>query len=290
MHLASTYPIVAAYAQSFHVGLIVNTGDEAEFGTALEMTPTYLKQLRVLTSVAPMIWMPGNHDSPTTVRIMRKVPGVIVVGTKIDNGRGGTRVTGQQITADGLRIAAVPDPREYGGAGAFGSNDPTVVHDLETQTVDSALLGVPADTSFDIVASHEPVAADRAVTDLHGNVRQVDAGHVHQQNPDSSLQQGGLIKLIEGSTGAGGLDALDTNVPPPPVEFSIESVAANCQFTKIVRFQIQGTAPTSARVLTPSRPPQVTATTHYFSPQQVTPNRSCGTSLGVSPPEPLPQE
>ena len=39
MHLASTYPLVAQYAANFDVALIVNTGDESEFGTRAEMTP-----------------------------------------------------------------------------------------------------------------------------------------------------------------------------------------------------------------------------------------------------------
>lgn len=287
MHLASTYPIVTQYAKSFHVALIVNTGDEAEFGTAAEMTPTYLKQLRGLTAVAPMIWLAGNHDSPATVRIMRKVPGVTVLGTKVSNGSGGSVVGAQQMTADGLQIVAIPDPRVYDGSGAYGSNDPTVVHDLEIGTVNDALAVLPPTASFDIVATHEPIAASQAVGDLDGRVRQIDAGHLHAQNSDSSLQQGSLIRLIEGSTGAGGLDNLNSELPPPPVEFSIESVAANCEFTKVVRFQIQGTAPTSARPVSSRRPPQVTATTHYFSPQDVAADRACGSGYGLSAPSPL---
>jgi predicted MPP superfamily phosphohydrolase len=284
MHLASTYPIVTEYAKSFHVSLIVDTGDEAEFGTAAEMTPSYLRQLRGLTAVAPMIWLAGNHDSPTTVRIMRRVPGVTVLGTKVSDGAGGSVVRAQQMNADGLQIAAIPDPRVYDGAGAFGSNDPRVVHDLEVGTVNEALTGLPPTARFDIVATHEPVAASQAAADLAGRVRQVDAGHLHMQNPDSSLQQGSLIKLIEGSTGAGGLDNLSMGVTPPPVEFSIESVAANCQFTKVLRFQISGTAPTSATAVASSSPPQVTATTHYFLPQQVASYRTCSPAYGLTAP------
>jgi predicted MPP superfamily phosphohydrolase len=281
LHLASSYPIVAQYAKSFGVSLVLNTGDEAEFGTALEMTPKYLAQLRGLTDVAPMVWVAGNHDSSTTARIMRQVPGVTVLGSKeSDDGE----VFAQQMTAYGLRIMGIPDPRIYGGPGELGSNDPSVVHELETSSVDRALLGVPADESFDIVATHEPIAADRAVGDLDGRVRQINAGHLHMQNPDSALQRGGLIRLIEGSTGAGGLDNLNARVEPPPVEFSIESVAANCQFTKVVRFQIRGTAPTFAKA-TAGRPPQVTATTHYFLPQRLDqPDRTCDVASGLTSP------
>jgi len=69
MHLASTYPLVAQYAANFDVKLIINTGDESEFGTAAEMTPAYLAQLRALTEKTPMIWLGGNHDSPVTINV-----------------------------------------------------------------------------------------------------------------------------------------------------------------------------------------------------------------------------
>ncbi len=42
MHLASTYPLVEQYAENFDVKLIVNTGDETEFGTSYELSATYI--------------------------------------------------------------------------------------------------------------------------------------------------------------------------------------------------------------------------------------------------------
>jgi hypothetical protein len=287
MHLAGTYPLVRQYARNFHVGLIVNTGDEAEFGTRAEMTPTYLAQLRRVTKVAPMIWLAGNHDSPATVSIMRSVPRVTVVGTKVSDGSGGTRVTAQQLTADGLRIAALPDPRIYGGHGAFGASDPDTVTPLEQQTVDRALSEIPSEETWDIFATHEPVAATQLLHDLPGRIRQTDAGHVHAQNSEDSIQSGPAISLTEGSTGAGGLDNLATGTDPPPLEFSIESVAADCQFTKIVRFQITGAAPASAAAITAGSLPRVSATTDYLTPQSVARGRTCGAARGVGPVQPI---
>ena len=82
MHLASTYPLVEQYAENFDVKLIVNTGDETEFGTSYDLSDAYIDQISTLTKKIPMIWLAGNHDSPGTVDTMRSIPGVTVLGTK----------------------------------------------------------------------------------------------------------------------------------------------------------------------------------------------------------------
>ena len=287
MHLGSTYPLVAQYARSFDVKLIVNTGDEAEFGTRAEMTPTYLDQLRAVTKIAPMIWLAGNHDSPSTVAVMRSVPNVVVLGTKTAGPGGGYLVGAQQLDAFGLRIAAVPDPRVYGGTGEFGAEDDASVNPLEQNAVDHAVEGVPKESQFDIFATHEPVAVDQLRKKVPGQIRQTVAGHLHRQNSDSSVQKGDSINLIEGSTGAGGLDQLNRGLPQTPIEFSIESVAASCEFTALVRFQITGTAPESAGAVTSDDLPQVSASTQYLRSQKIDPPRHCGTELGLTTPGPL---
>ncbi len=286
MHLASTYPLVAQYATNFDVKLIVNTGDESEFGSRPEMTRTYLDQLRATTRIAPMIWLAGNHDSPDTVAVMRSIPGVTVLGTKTATGSGGYRVGAQDMAAYGLTIAAMPDPRVYGGAGDYGASDGAAVNPLEHHAVDAAVADVAPQERFDIFATHEPVAAQELIKDLPHQIRQTNTGHLHAQNSDKDIQNGSPITLNEGSTGAGGLDNLNRGVPAPPIEFSVESVAANCQFTKITRFQITG-APSSTRNLTTGDLPQVTASTSYLKPQDIASTRDCSTSLGLSQPAEL---
>jgi predicted MPP superfamily phosphohydrolase len=288
MHLASTYPLVKQYAINFDVKLVINTGDEAEFGTEPEMTTSYLDQLREVTKAAPMIWLAGNHDSPTTVAIMRSVPGVTVLGTKTRGTDGSDyQVGAQQLSAYGLTIAALPDPRVYGGPGDYGAADDARVNPLEHEAVDAAASGIPKESGFDIFATHEPVAVAELVKKLGKQIRQTNAGHTHAQNADSDIQKKGApINLVEGSTGAGGLDQLNRQQPPSPTEFSIESVASSCQFTKVVRFQISGAAPSSTSDVAAGALPQVTASTQYLKPQDVT-GRVCGTTLGVGQPTDL---
>ena len=70
--------------------------------------------------------------------------------------------------------------------------------------------------------------------------------------------------------------------PQPPIEFSIESVAANCQFTKVVRFQLVGPPPSTTNT-TPSTGQQVTASTLYLNHQKLEGTRVCTLDQGPTP-------
>jgi hypothetical protein len=85
---------------------------------------------------------------------------------------------------------------------------------------------------------------------------------------------------VEGSTGAGGLDNIVRGADRPPIEFSIESVAANCEFTRVIRFQIH-TPETPTVDQAAAYGDDVTASTVYFSPQKLAADRLCSTSLGI---------
>ncbi|MCZ2830738.1 metallophosphoesterase [Modestobacter sp. VKM Ac-2986] len=325
MHLAANYPLVARYAANYGVDLIVNAGDESAFGTAAELTSAYLDAVEALTSTTPMLWIAGNHDSPATAQVMSGIPGVTVLGTKTTLGGGGYQVTAGVVDAFGLTIAGLSDPRVYGAAGPWGADDASVVEPLQRETVRTAVGppeedaaatsstrssaasaapsssaaaptgDVPAEAPpIDLFAIHEPVAAEELREVLPDRVRQTVSGHVHAQNDSADVQAGdATIDLVEGSTGAGGLDNLVRGTERPPIEFSIESVAADCQFTRVVRFSIASAAPTLGGAPEDVTTPQafgddVTASTLYFRPQDVAPDRVCGPELGVGPEEPWP--
>jgi hypothetical protein len=138
MHLGANWPLVGQYATNYDVDLIIDTGDESEFGTREELTTSYLGGIRAVTATTPVLWIAGNHDSPATVEVMRTVPGVTVLGTKTATGDG-YRVTAGVVQAYGLRIAGLSDPRVYGAAGAYGADDPSVVDPLEQEAVRAAV-------------------------------------------------------------------------------------------------------------------------------------------------------
>jgi predicted MPP superfamily phosphohydrolase len=304
MHLAANWPLVGQYAANYGVDLIIDTGDESEFGTREELTASYLDGLRAVSASTPVLWIAGNHDSPATVEIMRGIPGVTVLGTKTATGDG-YDVTAGVVHAYGLTIAGLSDPRVYGASGAYGADDDSVVDPLEQQAVQAAVGtvvaaadggttppapvdgGGAAPDPIDVFAVHEPVAADAVRAELPGTVRQTASGHVHKQNSSAKLQDGdGAIDLVEGSTGAGGLDNIVRGSKQPPIEFSIESVGEDCQFTRVIRFAIAASADTGTTTNATGTTPgsygnNVTASTVYFRPQVLEAGRTCGTQLGL---------
>jgi hypothetical protein len=207
---------------------------------------------------------------------------VSVIGHKVETADGYS-VTPGLVQAFGLQIAGLPDPRVYGGPGAYGADNPNVTDPLERSAVDAAVAGVKGGSlKFDIFATHEPVAAAELRKALPNQIRQTNSGHVHAQNATGEIQSDTGINLVEGSTGAGGLDNIVRGAAQPPIEFSIESVAATCQFTRVLRFQVR--SPQAVDETTPQAyGDDVTLSTEYFRPQQVAAGRVCGTGVGLTP-------
>ena len=116
---------------------------------------------------------------------------------------------------------------------------------------------------------------------LGDRIRETAAGHVHQQNDAGDLQHGSAIDLVEGSTGAGGLDNIVKGADAPPIEFSIESVAADCQFTGILRFQIRTPPPAADSASPQAYGDDVSVSRVSFRPQDVATGRTCGTGVGL---------
>ncbi|SDJ45931.1 Calcineurin-like phosphoesterase [Frankineae bacterium MT45] len=281
MHLAAMYPLVLQYAQNFDVKLVIDTGDESEFGSAAEMTPTYVSAIANLTKTIPMLWVAGNHDSADVAAVMASIRGVTVLGGKTKPSGGQITVTPGYVEAFGLTIAGLPDPRVYGAAGVYGSNDDSDTDKLERRAVDDAVKDASKSSVFDMFMTHEPNAADQLTHDLSGQIRQTNSGHLHAQNETSQIQSGPNINLVEGSTGAGGLDNIERKSSQrPPVEFSIESVADNCEFTKLLRFQLNNAAVAeAANAATFGQ--DVTVSTLYLKSQKVDAGRVCTTSSGI---------
>jgi predicted MPP superfamily phosphohydrolase len=283
VHLAGVYPLIEQYVKSFDVQLIVNTGDESEFGSTVEMTPSYINGISRITKKIPMIWLAGNHDSPETERVMRRIPGVMVLGSKSKQPDGSYLVTGSKVRMYGLSIAGAPDPRVYGASGPSGADKDELTDPLQRDAMDRVADSAGPDTHFDIFATHEPVAAKELTKKLPKRIRQTNSGHAHAQNKIGDIQSGENINLVEGSTGAGGLDHINIDhdkSKATSIEFSIESVTSSCQFTKLLRFQVAD--PAMAHTADPvAAREDVTVSTVYLVPQKVSENRACGVTAGV---------
>lgn len=268
IHRRDIYPYLRQYIDANDVSLIVNTGDETLVGSTSELTRNYVAAVQAVTARTPMVWVKGNHDSPAIARAMDRIPGVTVLD-------------GTVVNAYGLQIYGIGDPRNYGAPGDAGSDTPRVVTAFENRAAERALTGIDRNAYLDLLVAHEPVEADALASSLGASVRAQASGHLHHQNPERDLQAGGRapLRLVEGSTGLGGLfaDAGD------PMEFSIMSVTSGCQFTRIVRYALSDPAlPTESRLA--SFGASSSFTVHYFSPQPISPDRLCSDGLGVGAP------
>ncbi|MYT30868.1 MULTISPECIES: metallophosphoesterase [unclassified Streptomyces] len=189
--------LIASLVKQYRIDVIIDTGDTMDHGSAAEnhfLDP-------VATLGAPYVWVRGNHDSRTTQRYLAGRRHVTV----LDDGR----VT--QVA--GLRIAGVGDPQftpDRSVAPAGDAAERTAGGRLADALRTQRLAGTPVD----IALAHNPVAA--AQTD--GLVPLALAGHLHQREI-STLSRGTRL-MVEGTTGGGGLRAVQDQ-KPAPVEASV---------------------------------------------------------------------
>ncbi|MFJ9612946.1 metallophosphoesterase [Streptomyces noursei] len=188
----ASWHIIASLVKQYRIDVIIDTGDTMDHGSAAEnhfLDP-------VATLGAPYVWVRGNHDSRTTQRYLAGRRHVTV----LDDGR----VT--QVA--GVRIAGVGDPQFTPDRSVVAAGDPAertaggrLADALRTQRL--------AGTPVDIALAHNPTAAAEA----DGLVPLALAGHLHQR-VISTLPQGTRL-MVEGSTGGGGLRAVQDKQPAP---------------------------------------------------------------------------
>jgi len=178
--------LVRQVTDIYAVDLIVNTGDETDLGTPLEARypATYLPLTK------PVIWVAGNHDSPTITNTMKGIQGVTVLESGF-------------VNLVGLEIGGFPDPAAASLNPAPSSD---AVQAVEADRIKSMITTMD-DPPF-IVAVHDPKQAAR----LPGVVPVVLNGHTHREQ--ISLQQG-TVFLDGGSTGGGGFRGFDADGEVP---------------------------------------------------------------------------
>ncbi|WP_454175864.1 metallophosphoesterase family protein, partial [Heyndrickxia sporothermodurans] len=189
--------IIASLVKQYRINVIIDTGDTMDHGSAAENH--FLDPASSLG--APYVWVRGNHDSRTTQRYLTHRKHVTV----LDNGAV-TRIAG-------IRIAGVGDPQFTPDRSVVAAGDPAertaggrLADALRTQRL--------AGTPVDIALAHNPAAA----TEADGLAPLALAGHLHHREI-TTLPQGTRL-MVEGSTGGGGLRAVQ-NKKPAPVQASV---------------------------------------------------------------------
>ncbi|WP_405673888.1 metallophosphoesterase family protein [Streptomyces uncialis] len=193
----ASWKIVASLVEQYAIDVIVDTGDTMDHGSAAENG--FLDPIEDLG--APYVWVRGNHDSRTTQRYLERMRDVHV----LDEGRA--------VTVAGVRFAGTGDPTftpdRSTPAGGDAANRMAGIR-LASTLRDQRSAGTPVD----IAVVHQPAAA----RETDGTVPMVLAGHYHRQET-RTLPLGTRMRL-EGSTGGGGLRAVEGK-KPDPVEASV---------------------------------------------------------------------
>ncbi|MEO3972592.1 metallophosphoesterase [Streptomyces sp. CAU 1734] len=186
----ASWHVIGTLVEQYDIDVIIDSGDTMDHGTAAENA--FLDPIADLG--APYVWVRGNHDSRITQAYLERMRNVHV----LDEGRA--------VTVGGLRIAGSGDPQFTPDRTAVRGGDPaermTGIR-LASALRDQTRAGTPAD----IAVVHNPVAA----RETDGTVPLVLAGHVHRRVSER-LKLGTRLK-IEGSTGGGGLRALQNDKP-----------------------------------------------------------------------------
>ncbi|MEU1123882.1 metallophosphoesterase [Streptomyces sp. NPDC005899] len=186
----ASWHIISSLVKQYEIDVIIDSGDTMDHGTAAENG--FLDPVRGLG--APYVWVRGNHDSKVTQDRLRKLGNVHVLDE------------GAAVDVAGLRIAGTGDPqftpdrsRPTGGKAS---------EQLAGMRLASALRDQKrAGTPVDIAVAHDPDAA----RETDGTVPLVLAGHVHHR-VNELLEFGTRLK-VEGSTGGGGLRAVQNEKP-----------------------------------------------------------------------------
>ncbi|MFJ8754419.1 metallophosphoesterase [Streptomyces sp. NPDC102441] len=186
----AAWHIIASLVEQYEIDVIIDSGDTMDHGTAAENG--FLDPVAELG--APYVWVRGNHDSKVTQDRLGKTRNAHVLDE------------GGAVDAAGLRIAGTGDPqftpdrtRPIGGK----ASEQLAGARLASALRDQKRAGTPVD----IAVAHDPNAA----RETDGTVPLVLAGHVHHR-VNELLPLGTRLK-VEGSTGGGGLRAVQNEKP-----------------------------------------------------------------------------
>ncbi|URM90787.1 metallophosphoesterase [Streptomyces sp. MRC013] len=186
----ASWHIVGSLVKQYDIDLIIDSGDTMDHGSTAENV--FLNPISGLG--APYVWVRGNHDSAATQEYLEGLRNVHV----LDGGRA--------VTVAGVRVAGIGDPQ-------FTPDRSVVAAGDDAERAAGARLAralraqARAGTPVDVAVVHNPVAAHQ--TD--GAVPLVLSGHVHRR-VDEVLPNGTRLK-VEGSTGGGGLRAVEREEP-----------------------------------------------------------------------------
>jgi predicted phosphodiesterase len=188
----NVWPVVASIIEQYDIDVVIDTGDIADQGTAVENA--LLAPIETLG--VPYVYIRGNHDSSGTQAFIAAMDNAVVLD-------------GETAEVAGLVIAGVGDPRFTPDKSTEPTDESVVASGERLAAIIEA-----SDEPVDVALVHDPVGADP----LEAVVPLVLAGHVHERR-DEELGDSTQL-LVQGSTGGAGLRALESE-DPTPLTFSV---------------------------------------------------------------------
>ena len=173
--------LAAQMADAFKADLIIDTGDATDFGTPIEGELVR----NISESGLPWVFVPGNHDSPAVVQVLKELENVTVLEAGL--------VTFEEFD---LTIAGIADP----AAGGTGMRVPSKEEYKDTATRLQAIIDQAERKPSIIIAHHVYIVEEFSqwpVTLLHG--------HGHRVNIRA---MGQAVAIDAGTTGGAGIRGL----------------------------------------------------------------------------------
>jgi predicted MPP superfamily phosphohydrolase len=177
----AAYEFIDQVVKTFGVDFIIDSGDMSDLGTPLEnATLEKVRKLKV-----PYVFTPGNHETMSIIRDLKKIPNVILL-------------EGAVKQVKGIKIAGIEDP-------SLQNNDYHVSNRQNLSKYSKELQDIIRSSriSPDIVVAHNP----EIVSDFWGHIPVVLNGHDHRYQikvrPNSIL-------IDAGTSGASGIGAFKT--------------------------------------------------------------------------------
>jgi predicted phosphodiesterase len=189
LHLnPAAWGIIRAVGDQYDVDVIVDAGDIADHGTAVESR--YLAGIGTLGR--PYVYVKGNHDSILTAAAVADQPNAIVLDHT-------------PVRVGELYFYGAPDARFTPDQQTRGTASEDLRRGSEELAERVRNLGVRPD----VIVYHDPTHADM----FQDTAPLILAGHAHRRR-DVVLDDGTRI-FVQGSTGGAGLRGLEHEEPTP---------------------------------------------------------------------------
>lgn len=198
IHLGQhAWSIIASVVKQYDIDVVVDSGDISDHGSAPENE--FLAPIEDLG--VPYVFVRGNHDSTETEDALREMDNVTVLDGSVE-------------TVQGIRFLGAGDPRFT--PDRSGRDEPAELEAVAQQARSLVEVAKSESAPVDVMVYHDTVGA--AYFDGHASL--ILTGHYHNRN--TLLLPKGSRLMQEGSTGGGGLRALQTSDgKAAPLEMSV---------------------------------------------------------------------